>query len=211
MPEYSRSDPSPRYRALVDLNRQMHEDGDARHGIPAADTFDGRSLKPHVAIIKGLVDRLGAKTLLDYGAGKGEGYSKAAVRLPDGRVLNGLKEIWGLDRVTLYDPGYAPHARLPEGSFDAVISTDVLEHCPEEDIPWIIDEIFGYARRFVFVTIALYPAAKSLPTGENAHITLKSVGWWTDRLEAALARHPGRRYFASVAPQNQGRKILIEG
>ncbi|MSO53512.1 MAG: class I SAM-dependent methyltransferase [Rhodospirillales bacterium] len=208
---YSRTDHSPRYRALLDLNRQLHSDGDALHGIPAAETFDGRSLKPHVSIIKGLIGRFGAKTLLDYGAGKGDGYSKASARLPDGRVLTGLKDVWGLDSVTLYDPCYLPHARLPDATFDAVICTDVLEHCPEEDMPWILGEIFSYARQFVFVTIALYPAVKSLPTGENAHITLKSVGWWADQLEAALAGRAGLRYFAAIAPQNLGRKVLIEG
>lgn len=61
--------------------------------------------------------------------------------MPDGRKINGLKDIWRVDSITLYDPGYEPYSTLPVGDFDGVICTDVLEHCPEEDIPWIFKRI----------------------------------------------------------------------
>jgi hypothetical protein len=66
-----------------------------------------------------------------------------------------------------------PFSALPEGRFDGVVCTDVLEHCPEEDLPWIVGELFGYARLFVFANVACYPAAKKLPNGENAHCTIR--------------------------------------
>jgi hypothetical protein len=54
-----------------------------------------------------------------------------------------------------------------------VISTDVLEHCPGKvNVPWIVDEMFGYATRFVFANVAVIPAGKRLPNGENAHCTI---------------------------------------
>ncbi len=84
-----------------------------------------------------------------------------------------------------YDPGYAPHSARPPGRFDGVISTDVLEHCPEEDLAWILEEIFGYATRFVYLNVACYPARKTLPNGENAHATVRPPDWWRDKVAAA--------------------------
>ena len=71
-----------------------------------------------------------------------------------------------------------------------MISTDVLEHCPEDDIPWIVGEIFGFADRFVFANVACYPARKRLPTGENAHCTIKPPDWWEALIRTVAARHP---------------------
>ena len=71
-----------------------------------------------------------------------------------------------------------------------MISTDVLEHCPEDDLAWIVDEIFGFADRFVFANVACYPASKRLPTGENAHCTIKPRDWWEELLRTVAARHP---------------------
>ncbi len=96
-----------------------------------------------------------------------------------------------MDEIRCYDPCYQPFNKLPDGKFDAVISTDVLEHCPEEDIPWIIDEIFGYANRFVFANVACYPAKKRLPNGENAHCTIRPPEWWEGILRETSARYSG--------------------
>src|SRR5262249_12432030 len=126
----------------------------------------------------------------DYGSGKGVQY-KVSFEDETGRGWPGVAAFWGVSAIECYDPGYAPFSRIPEGSFDGVISTDVLEHCPEEDLPWILDEIFGYARRFVFTNVACYPAAKRLPNGENAHCTVKPAAWWRELIEATAARHPG--------------------
>src|SRR5437763_1557904 len=80
----------------------------------------------------------------------------------------GIAEYWDVDEVRCYDAGYQPYRKLPAGQFDGVISTDVLEHCPEEDLSWILQEIFSFARRFVFLNVACFPARKTLPDGTNA-------------------------------------------
>jgi hypothetical protein len=208
--QYSRANPSPRFQALGALYKSMHAKGDTLNEIPADQTFAGVSLPPHVQAIGALLRAAAARTLLDYGSGKGQAYEHAESRTPDGRVLRGLKQIWGLDAVTLYDPGYEPYSALPTGQFDAVISTDVLEHCPEEDLDWIMAEIFGYATRLVYVCIACYPAGKVLPTGENAHITLKSPGWWVDKLIGVGAGHPSVRWYATIE-LTRGTNIRLQG
>jgi FkbM family methyltransferase len=183
MASYSRSHPSPRYRELIALYARMHVEGETMLGIPAESTFAGSSLGPHIARIKRWIERTGARTILDYGAGKGTQYRPQKIVVQGTHVADGIAEYWDVDQVQCFDPGYVPHSALPEGKFDGVICTDVLEHCPEEDLPWILDEIFGYAKRFVYLNVACYPARKTLPNGENAHITVRAPGWWHERVK----------------------------
>ena len=188
--QYSRANPSPRYRELLELYRQMHVEGERATGRPAKDTFPGVSLGPHVGRVKRLVAKTGATSLLDYGSGKGRLYDLRDVKLPDGTVMSSLSDYWDVDYVLCYDPAYVPFSEAPKQKFDGVVCTDVLEHCPEEDVDWIIAELFGYATRFVFATVACYPASKHLPNGENAHVTIRSPEWWEAPFAAAAARYP---------------------
>ncbi len=205
MPAYTRANPSPRYRQMMGLYARMHTEGEKQLGLTAEQTFPGSSLAAHVTRIKRLIDATGARTILDYGAGKGAQYRPHPVIVGGAHVADGIAEYWDVDEVRCFDPGYAPHSALPEGSFDGVISTDVLEHCPEEDLPWILDEIFGYAKSFVYLNVACFPARKTLPNGENAHITVRPPEWWrqlvqpraTTLWELHAAQHGGETIFSS--------------
>lgn len=188
---YSRQNPSARYLELLAQYRSLHEHGESQLGLGAEHTFTGKRLLPHVGRIKALLDRTGARTVLDYGCGKGMQYEPFEWRTDDGTVYPGVLDYWDIDCVHCYDPAYAPYSALPTETFDAVICTDVLEHCPEDDIEWIVDEIFGYARKFVYANVACYPAQKHLPNGENAHCTVRPASWWRELLTRAAARRPG--------------------
>ncbi len=187
---FSRLNPSPRYLELTALYRRLHREGERRLNLTPEETYPGVSLLPHLQRIKELIVRTGAVTLLDYGCGKGMQYEPHRVTVPGAGVFDGVLDYWDVDEVRCYDPCFERYSTLPEGQFDGVISTDVLEHCPESDIPWIVDEMFGYARRFVFACIACYAAKSTLPNGENAHTTVHPFAWWQDVFSAAGARHP---------------------
>jgi hypothetical protein len=175
---YSRANPSPRYRQLMEFYTQLHDGGDPEHDIPAEQMFSGHSLLPHVNFLKKLFDGLAVRSVLDYGAGKADVYRDVAFKLPDGTKVRGVQPYWGVDEVALYDPGYAPYATLPDRRFHAVICTDVMEHIPEQDLDWVIDELFDHAERLVYACISTYPARKVFPDGSNVHVTLKEAGWW---------------------------------
>lgn len=203
--QYSRSAPSPRYVELLSLYQNMHDDGQEAEGIPADQMFAGHSLVPLVQVIKQVVDRFGPRTLLDYGAGKGMLYGPP-ITIEDTEYPS-VNAYWGVEDVTCYDPGYEPFNELPKGRFDGVICTDVLEHIPEEDLPWILEELFAYARVFVFGNIANYPARKHLPNGENAHCTIKPRSWWDALIAGIAARFPDTRYIFTVdsfVPDGEG-------
>lgn len=196
---FDRANPSPRYVELLEMYNQMHVEGARNENLPPEKTFPGKSLVRQAQRIRGILDILQSETLLDYGAGKGQQYEP--MRVNDGkRVYDSIPEFWGVprDRITCYDPGYAPFTTLPSGKFDGVICTDVLEHVPEEDMPWVVREIFGYARDFVYLNVACYPAMKTLPNGENAHCTIQPPVWWQRLFDEVVQETPGLRYFAVV-------------
>jgi hypothetical protein len=97
----------------------------------------------------------------------------------------------GISDVYCYDPAYSPFQDFPTGRrFDGVVAMNVVEHCAEEDLSWIMEELFGLARSFLMASVACYPAQKHLPDGENAHCTVRPVEWWEDVIESSAANYP---------------------
>ncbi len=149
--------------ALIQQYRIMHAE-DPRH-------FPGRSLLPVAWRVYDLVRKHRTVTLLDYGCGQGQQYDRYKVH-----------DWWGVPRPALYDPAVARHAARPEGSFDGVICTDVLEHVPDDEIDGVLADCFGHAHGFVFFSVCCRPAKRSLPNGANCHVTLREPAWWGERL-----------------------------
>lgn len=210
---YSRSSPSPRYRSLVAMYRHMHEHGSGEHGLSGVATFAGSSLRRHVQRIKALIELTGATSILDYGCGKGALYLPSPLAIKGVGTFDGVVDYWDVDNVACYDPAYQPYSTLPKEQFDGVVCTDVMEHCPEEDLPWIVGEIFSYARRFVYVNVACFPAEKNLPNGENAHCTIQPPQWWGNLYGETARRYPGVRWevwtLGPTGPGGEMREMRI--
>ena len=207
MKGFTRDHPSPRYQRLLEQYRRMHVEGELLRRIPPDETFPGKSLPAQARHVRRLIERTDARTILDYGSGKGQQYRYSPYTDEAGNRYPQIQAYWSVE-VRCFDPGYAPFAERPTGTFDGVVSTDVLEHCPEEDVPWILDEIFGFATRFVFATVACFPALKRLPTGQNAHCTVKPPKWWRREIERAAARRPGVRYEFRLAAKTDSAAIV---
>ena len=142
--------------------------------------FQGLSVINHAKPIRKLIQATGATRLLDYGCGLGNQYSAAK-----------LHEFWGVPVPALYDPGVVGLETKPAGSFHGVICSDVLEHVPEALLGNLLAEVFGYAERFVWMSVCCRPAKKSFPDGRNLHVTVRDPQWWT-RLVRKFER-PGLR------------------
>jgi hypothetical protein len=198
--KYSRAAPSPRYRRLVEQYQLLHEHGETHLGIPPEQTFAGQSLPAQAPRIKRLIRRTESQSILDYGSGKGDQYGlRRIVDAEDRTDHPDIRSYWGVKEIRCYDPGYSPFCELPTGTFDGVICTDVLEHCPEDDIAWILDELFAFARKFVYANIACFPARKRLPSGGNAHCTIKPAKWWEQNIGRAARSKPGLLYEFRLA------------
>jgi hypothetical protein len=200
------------------MYRDLHLNGERRLGMAAEETFSGLSMPATASRIRKLIVEHKARTVLDYGAGKGMQYGPLSIKMPSGQEFTRIRDFWGVDSIVCYDPAFPPFSELPTGKFDGVITTDMMEHCPEEDLPWIIGEIFGFANRFVFGNIASYPALKHLPNGENAHCTVRPVEWWESQVKSVASRHPHLRYRFDVdllVPGSDGkmqvRTVTLQG
>lgn len=169
---------SERYKELLELNKQMH--------LKEAEGFNGQSLLNVICQIGVLLQKFGCKSVLDYGCGRG-----------DAQRYFRVDALWNVDYKG-YDPAVKMFETLPEGKFDAVISTDALEHIPEEDlVGWVLDELFGKATKFVFIKVPTYEVEQWLPNGENVHCTVKPPEWWQKVLTEKGNQH-GVQVFAVI-------------
>lgn len=205
---YSRSNPSPDYLDMVKMYETLHVDGERSAGKSAEETFPGKMLLSHAPGIRDMIQRTGAASILDYGSGKGMGYQKRDIRFKNGDSAPSIRDYWGVDDVRCYDPGYEPFSELPEHPYDGVISTDVLEHITAPDVPWIIDEMFSLATRFVYANVACFPAVKFLPNGQNVHCTVRSPDWWAGVVHAVAMRHTDISYRFVMSTKTGRRKKM---
>lgn len=129
--------------------------------------FSGSSLERYLTEIKHLIKKYDCKTLLDYGCGKAVHHKKPLID------------------TTLYDPYYSPYSKKPDGTFDMVICTDVMEHIPEEEVGQILAQLINYTDRVLFLAISTVPAKKTFSNGVNVHLTIKPKEWWESMLSCA--------------------------
>ena len=199
---YSRENPSEEYKELVGEYTNLHENGNEK--IPAHKMFNGISLIYYIPdLMDVILNKEKAKSILDYGCGKGKLYSSTEYNTLNldkkGRRLNdSLPNLWQLDYYALYDPGYKEHNKLPKGKYDGVICTDVIEHIDENDCDWILDEIFSYGRKFVYVTIACYKALKTFDNGKNVHVNVQTPEYWKEKLNKLHKKYPYLNVYANM-------------
>jgi hypothetical protein len=153
-------------------------------------TTGARNVGDHVC--KLLEHRRGyIKSVLDFGAGQ--------------RSLGKYVKDNGIDlRVqwTDYDPGIPEISVLPRGPFDAVVSSDVLEHVEPELVDETIDQLFELAGKLQFHHIACSECGTTLPDGRNAHLTVEEPKWWLAKFD-----RPGWTvmYFAEQYTRRRGK------
>ncbi len=180
---FTKEHPSNDFNHLIEQYQQMHD---------TPEMFAGYQIKKHFKIVADLASKTGASEILDYGSGKAINYQTIPGE-PEDTPWRQSDALPGL-RIRCYDPGHAPFADIGEGSYDGVISTDVVEHLSPSDVPWVIDEMFLHASGFVMIVAACYPAIKNLPDGRNAHTTQQPPYWWHVQMALAARRYPGVRW-----------------
>lgn len=118
--------------------------------------------------IHDLVQRYNARTILDYGCGKGQQYTE---RLPYGDPdlppdqWQTFDQYLGVE-VYKYDPCVPGFRRRPgiKRRFDGVICTQVLNSIPDDDMPWVRDLLQGYSKKFCFIGLNFQREAKAKKT-----------------------------------------------
>jgi len=147
--------------------------------------YNGKATMVFAKIIKKIIEKNKLENLLDYGSGKGDRYFNKSDFANE--EYPPLEKYWNI-KPTLYDPG-VPYAKPTNRIFDIVVSIDVLEHIPTEDLNWVINEIFNFSKKIVFLNIACYPAERNFSNGENLHISLFHPMWWYGFITSIASNH----------------------
>jgi hypothetical protein len=139
--------------------------------------FWGDSIMQHEKVIYKLLRKTDSRTALDFGCGRGDPWKRYS-----------FQDKLRLDSIALYDPAFPKHDKLPDGTFDAVLCSDVLEHVPEDEVVDFVNRLFDYAEKMVWASVCCRPAKKKLPDGTNMHVTVRPIEWWQDVFLHAQAR-----------------------
>jgi len=131
--------------------------------------------------LKSLVEKTGSATVLEYR------FADAAVARPvPDQPLAGQDGV----TVTRYDLGDPSAGGRPAERFDGVVCADALNYIPDEDVPWVIEDLFVLARRFVYVVVENSSGQKMLADGSHLHSRPRDLTWWKTWFEIAAERHP---------------------
>ena len=186
---------SENYQNLIKIYADFHNYGNTFVGKKdevfhqkAENIFDGKSLRHFFQPIKQVIDLTKSKSLIDFGCGKAKFYfNKITIKEIE---YKNVIEYWKIQDYYLYDPGVDKFSTYPSIKMDGVICIDVVEHMPPEDVINFIEDIFKFAKKFVFIVIACYPAGKKLPDGRNVHLSIKKPGEWKKIISKIKIKYP---------------------
>ena len=115
-------------------------------------------------------EQLEAKSLLDYGCGKGW-------------ILKELAESYPSCNMVGYDPAVLEYQNEPNSKFDCVFCVDVLEHIEPSCITNVLEHINKLSLKLIWLWIDTLPARKRLPDGRNAHLIIEQPPYWLDLIQ----------------------------
>ena len=84
-------------------------------------------------------------------------------------------------------------------TYDGVVLSADLSVWPKQDLPWILDEVFARAGRFVVGTVHVPEAARG-SRGSRRMAMAKAAEWWSWALRAASAHYPEVCWRFALAP-----------
>ena len=129
-----------------------------------------------------VAQRMSAKSVLDYGAGKGH--------LGEYLFTHGF-----VGDYRPYDPAIPIWAEAPQPS-ELVACCDVLEHIEPECLKAVLQDLQRVTLRAGVFMINLREAKKTLPDGRNAHLIVKPAEWWRERIAAHFVIRDQGEVFA---------------
>ena len=163
---------------LINLYKDMVRNGYERiDGSKVISTYNDFELRKFRLICKTHLQKKDIETILDYGGG---GSDWDAPNFEPSTNLS-AKQFFRIKDVCTYEPA---RNLLEKRKSDCVVCMDVLEHIHVLDVPKVVDELFSLSKKLLVVNVACYKAAAMLPTGENAHITVRNPNWWKGMIDA---------------------------
>ena len=131
-----------------------------------------------LAPLRDLATKAEARTVLDYGFATNE----------NGLDLADLADL--AIAVSHLDRAAASPAAPPSERFDGVACIAGLDFVPDEDVPWVVGEMFALARRFVFARLSERALTRTAPDGTRIESRPRARAWWREHFRAIAAHHP---------------------
>ncbi|MEM9059069.1 MAG: hypothetical protein AAGD13_01285 [Pseudomonadota bacterium] len=185
-----------KYEQLIELYGRMAREGyDTRKGKRVDVAYSDQEALRFRQELKPLFAAHGIRSVLDYGGGGGDWREKEV------KEGGSLSSYLGIEDYRVFEPARAVDDREPA---DAVVCFDVLEHVFVGDIGYVLNDVFAHAQRLVVINVAGYQANALLPTGENAHISLRPAQWWKGAVDLVASAWPDvtvALYFSSSYSQ----------
>ncbi len=146
------------------------------------------SYSTHKEAITQLIQKVQAKTILDYGPEMRQGSgticnSSTASSLNEQNFMETV-------RLTRYNPASTVPSESPEPQYDGVICLNFLDCLPEDDVPWVLDEAFKHARYFIYASIIANPSSHQRPAEKTIVRNKKTLDWWEAQFHATAKRYP---------------------
>ena len=157
-----------------------------------------------------LVAETGSRSVLCYSIGV---YPTPTDHVSDGSLTN--------------RNGTFPTGQPTDRAADGVVCAEMLDFFPDEDVPWMLEELFRRARRFVYISTGTSTRGPRLPDRSLLKARTRSARWWRTHLDPISFRYPRIRWhldlggrlkaWASTAPNrlssytggNLGRQPVI--
>ncbi len=89
--------------------------------------------------------------------------------------------------VTSFNWGMAD-ALIPEKQFDIVYGDEGLTLLPNEDVPWILEEMFSMASQLVCIRVSDLNLLSTIPSYFRGHS--RDFDWWASELQSISTRYP---------------------
>ncbi|WP_202844800.1 hypothetical protein [Luteimonas saliphila] len=143
----------------------------------------------HADLVQSVIDRSGARALLDYGCGK--------------QTLSGA--LSGVE-YRGYDPAL-PGLDGPPAPADVVYCGDVMEHVEEQFTDAVLADVASMAGKAAIFTICCAEGNRILGDGKPAHRNVHPVEFWRGKLSAygRLEEHEG------IASKPEYRVVVWKG
>jgi hypothetical protein len=130
-----------------------------------------KELLPKYNLVHDFVAKYQPYSLVDWGCANGNLLNRVE------QDFSSVQELGG------YDPGNPDYNVVPAGTYDCLVSCDVIEHFEPDQLDESLKLMQSKFSRAAFLIIACYPAKKHLPDGRNAHLIVENCAWWMSKIQ----------------------------
>ena len=108
---------------------------------------------------------------------------------------------------------FDPTARLQQAAsserVDAAVCLETLDFIPDDDIPWLLKQLFERSKRLVYCEVSNKPESRYPANGARLNRRNRPIEWWQYQFELVASHYPAVRWRLCI--QNNRRLSIVEG